>query len=283
VSTTVDNLRPAPVQIGARRLEGKSVLILGASAGIGAAAARRFAAEGASLIVAARRKDRLDDLVAELRSDGADAKAVPVDVTDEDAVQAAVQAALDRFGRLDGAFNTAGLLGENKLLADTDSEHVRRVVDINLLGSYYAMKHEIRAMVSGGGGSIVNTSSVGGLVGVARFADYSASKWAVIGMTKSAALGYGAHNVRINAIAPGATMTEMYDAWLPTDDAKARMASRSPMGQIALPDDVARAALFLLSDESRWTTGSVVVVDGGLTAGTTHATGASAAPPPGAS
>lgn len=269
MSRAGDNLRPAPLQIGARRLEGKTILIFGASSGIGADAARRFAAEGASVVVGARRKDRLDDLVAELRAAGEQTEAVAVDVTDEEAVRVAVQTTLDRFGRLDGAFNNAGLLGENKLLVETDSDHVRRVIDTNLLGAYYCMKHEIPAMIEGGGGSIVNTASVGGLVGVALFAEYSASKWGVIGMTKSAALGYGEHNVRVNALAPAATMTEMYDGWLPTDDAKARIASRSAMGQIALPDDVARAALFLLSDESRWTTGSVLVVDGGLTAGTT--------------
>jgi NAD(P)-dependent dehydrogenase (short-subunit alcohol dehydrogenase family) len=269
MSTAADNLRPAPLQIGTRRLEGKTILIFGASSGIGADAARRFAAEGASVVVAARRRDRLEALVAELRADDAQAEAVAVDVTDEDAVRAAVQTTVDRFGRLDGAFNNAGLLGENKLLVETDSGHVRRVIDINLLGTYYCMKHEIPAMIECGGGSIVNTASVGGLVGVAFFPGYSASKWGLIGMTKSAALGYGKDNVRVNAIAPAATMTDMYDGWLPTDEAKARVASRSPMGQIALPDDVARAALFLLSDESRWTTGSVVVVDGGLTAGTT--------------
>lgn len=262
-TTPVNNHNPKPITIEARRLQDKVILITGASAGIGAAAARRFAAEGAHVVVGARRTDRLEQLVKELTSQGHQALALPLDVTDEDSVRLAVAATVKRFGRLDGALNNAGLSGGGKPLAESDSAHTRRVIDVNLMGVYYSLKHEIPALLKNGGGSIVNVSSVGGLVGVPTIADYVASKWGVIGMTKSAALEVAAQNVRINAIAPGSTRTEMFDAWLPTDEAKAEVAAWSPMNQIALPDDMARVALFLLSEESRWTTGTVIVADGG--------------------
>lgn len=261
--TAHPNHRPEPLTMGAQRLEDKVVLITGASAGIGDAAARRFAAEGAKVVVGARRRDRLDRLVEELRADGGEALAVTLDVTDEDSVAAAVDAALERFGRLDGALNNAGLSGKAAPITETDSEDFRQVLDVNVLGVFHGVKHQVRAMKASGGGSIVNVSSVGGIIGMPNLGDYIASKWGVVGLTKSVALEYGATGVRVNAIAPGSTRTEMYDAWLPSAEAQAHVAAFSPMDQIALPDDVARTALFLLSDESRWTNGTVIAVDGG--------------------
>lgn len=263
VSTAHPNHNPAPITIEAQRLAGKTIFITGASSGIGAAAARRFVAEGADVVVGARRTDRLDSLVDELASRGGNALAVGLDVTDEESVARAVQAALDRFGRLDGAVNNAALVGSGKPIVDTDSAYVRQVIDVNVLGVYLSMKYEIPAMLASGGGSIVNVSSVGGLIGMPNISEYIASKWGVIGMTKSVALEYAASGVRVNAIAPGSTKTDMYDAWLPTPEAQAAVAAYSPMNQIALPDDMARVALFLLSEESRWTNGTVIAADGG--------------------
>jgi len=263
VSTAHPNHTPEPVTISARRLEDKVVFVTGASGGIGEAAARRFAAEGASVAVGARRRDRIDQLVAELEADGHDALAVDLDVSDEASVAAAIAATVDRFGRLDGALNNAALGGEGKPIVDTDSEYARRVIDVNLMGIYYSMKHQVPAMLASGGGSIVNVSSVGGIIGMPNISEYIASKWGVIGMTKSVALEYSGLGVRVNAIAPGSTKTEMYDAWLPTPEAQAEVAAYSPMNQIALPDDMARVALFLLSEESRWTNGTVIAADGG--------------------
>jgi NAD(P)-dependent dehydrogenase (short-subunit alcohol dehydrogenase family) len=257
------NARPAPLELQGRRLDGKVILVTGASAGIGAAAARRFVAEGARVVVGARRRELLDDLVGELTHDGGEALAVDLDVTDEDAVAAAVDLTVSTYGRLDGALNNAGLIGSGKPVTEIDSAYFRDVLDVNVLGVFHGVKHQVRAMRATGGGSIVNVSSVGGLIGMPDLADYIASKWAVIGLTRSVALEYRATGVRVNALAPGSTKTEMYDAWLPTDEAQAHVSAFSPMNQIALPDDMARAALYLLSDESRWTNGTTLAVDGG--------------------
>lgn len=263
ISTAHPNHNPKPITIEARRLEGKVIFITGASSGIGEAAARRFVAEGASVVVGARRRDRLDRIVDELTSDGGDALAVGLDVTDEASVAQAVVATVERFGRLDGAVNNAALSGAGKPIVETDSDYVRQVFDVNLMGLYYSLKYEIPAILGAGGGSIVNVSSVGGIIGMPNISEYIASKWGVIGMTKSVALEYASSGVRVNAIAPGSTKTDMYDAWLPTPEAQAAVAAYSPMNQIALPDDMARVALFLLSEESRWTNGTVIAADGG--------------------
>jgi A-factor type gamma-butyrolactone 1'-reductase (1S-forming) len=262
-STAHPNHNPDPVTIEARRLQDKVIFISGASTGIGEASARRFVAEGAAVAVGARRKDRLDELVEDLIAGGGEALAVPLDVTDEDSVAAAVQATVDRFGRLDGAVNNAALVGAGKPVTEVDSDYFRQVLDVNLTGVFHAVKHEIRAMLQSGGGSIVNVSSVGGIIGMPNISEYIASKWGVIGLTKSVALEFAGAGVRVNAIAPGSTKTEMYDTWLPTAEAQAEVAAFSPMNQIALPDDMARVALFLLSEESRWTNGTVIAADGG--------------------
>lgn len=262
-ASSTRNHHPEPLTISARRLEGKVVLITGASAGIGEAAARRFAAEGARVVVGARRTDRLEALVADLTAMGQEGLAVPLDVTDEDSVAAAVAAAVAHYGRLDGALNNAGLTGSGSTVADIDTDYFDRVMAVNLRGVFLCLKHQIPALLAAGGGSVVNVSSVGGLIGVPTIAEYVASKWGVIGLTKSAALEGAAAGIRVNAIAPGSTRTQMWDEWLPTEEAQAAVAAWSPMNQIALPDDIARLALFLLSDESRWTTGTVLAADGG--------------------
>lgn len=267
MTTAHPNNRPEPLTIAARRLEGKVILVTGASSGIGKAAARRFAAEGARVVVGARRTDLLDGLVEDIREDGGEARAVGLDVTDEGSVAEALTTTVETFGRLDGALNNAGLAGVGLPVIDIDSEHFRQVMDVNVLGVFHGIKHQVRAMLATGGGAIVNVSSVGGIIGMPNLADYIASKWAVVGLTKGAALEYGTTGVRVNAIAPGSTKTEMYDAWLPTPEAQAQVAAFSPMNQIALPDDVARAAMFLLSDESRWINGTVLAIDGGQHAG----------------
>jgi NAD(P)-dependent dehydrogenase (short-subunit alcohol dehydrogenase family) len=258
---------PPPLALAADRLAGRVVFVTGASSGIGRAAVRRFAAEGASVVAASRRQGRLDEVVAEARAAGGEAMAVPCDVTDEASVRDAVAATVDRYGRLDGAFNNAGGPGGQRLLHELDTGWFDLVVATNLRGPFLCMKHEVPAMLASGGGSIVNTSSIGGLVGGARNADYAASKWGLAGLVKCAALGYARQGIRVNAIAPGPTRSEMFDAWVPDDEARAGLAERFPMNYVADPDDMARAALFLLSDESRWTTGVVLPCEGGASAG----------------
>ncbi|GLY05466.1 glucose 1-dehydrogenase [Actinoplanes sp. NBRC 101535] len=259
--STHPNHHPAPITIEARRLEGKVILITGASAGMGEAAARRFAAEGARVIAGARRTDRLEALAKELSATGNEVVAVPLDVTDEASVAAAVATAVDRFGRLDGALNAAGITSDGTPLHEKPTDVYDRIMDINAKGVFLSMKYEIPALLAAGGGSIVNVSSIGGMVGVAGISEYVASKWAVNGLSKSAALELASFNIRVNALAPGSTRTEMWDQ-LPVHFQE-HLAAMAPMNQIALPDDMARAALFLLSDESRWTTGAIIPAEGG--------------------
>jgi NAD(P)-dependent dehydrogenase (short-subunit alcohol dehydrogenase family) len=250
-----------------RRLEDKVVLVTGASSGIGAAAARLFAAEGAKVVLAARRTDRTDAIVRELKDGGLKAIAVACDVTDEASVAAAVAATMDAYGRLDGAFNNAGHGGVRGPIHTLDVAAFDRVHDVNLRGVFLCLKHEAAVMTgTGRGGSIVNTSSIGGLVGGAGNSIYAASKWGLAGLTKCAALDYAAEGIRVNAIAPGPTRSEMFDRWMPTDEDRAQMAAFFPMNYIADPDDMARAALFLLSDDARWTTGVILPCEGGMSA-----------------
>lgn len=250
-----------------RRLAEKVVLVTGASSGIGEAAVRLFALEGAKVVCAARRTERLGVIVGELRAQGLEATAVACDVTDEASVEAAVAAAVGAYGRLDAAFNNAGHGGIRGPIHTLDVAAFDRVCDVNLRGVFLCLKHEAAAMLAQGhGGSIVNTSSIGGLVGGAGNSIYAASKWGLAGLTKCAALDYAAVGIRVNAIAPGPTRSEMFDRWIPTDEAREQMAAAFPMNYIADPDDMARAALFLLSDDSRWTTGVILPCEGGLSA-----------------
>ncbi len=261
-------LSPPPLDFVADRLLGRVTMVTGASSGIGDAAARRFAAEGAVVVAAARRLERLEPLVEEIRKEGGEALAVQCDVTDEDSVRAAVDATVSMYGRLDGAFNNAGVSGGHRLLHELDVAKFDEVIATNLRGPFLCMKHQIPAMLAVGSGSIVNTSSIGGLVGSATNNDYAASKWGLAGLIKCAALGYARSGIRVNAIAPGPTSpSEMFDFWINTEESRAEMAGHFPMNYIAHADDMARAALFLLSDEARWITGHVLPCEGGASSG----------------
>jgi NAD(P)-dependent dehydrogenase (short-subunit alcohol dehydrogenase family) len=251
----------------AGRLADKVVFVTGASSGIGAAAVRRFAAEGAIVVGGSRRTDRIGALTAALVDEGLRASALACDVRDEASVAAAIAAVVARHGRIDGAFNNAGVGGGHRPIHQLPAAKFDEVIATNLRGVFLCMKHEIAAMLETGGGSIVNTSSIGGLVGGAMNGDYAASKWGLGGLTKCAALEYARRGIRVNAIAPGPTRSEMFDRWIPTDEARAAMAAHFPMNYIAAPDDMARSALFLLSDDAMWTTGVVLPCEGGASAG----------------
>ena len=257
---------PEPLTLTSSRLAGRVILVTGASSGIGAAAVRRFAAEGAVVAAAARRTERIESLAAELRESGSQVIAVPCDVTNEHSVAETVKEVVRAFGRLDGAFNNAGTGGVQRPLHEIDTEAFDRVLATNLRGPFLCMKYEVPAMLDSGGGSIVMTSSIGGLVGAPNNTDYATSKHGLAGLVKCAALDYARRGIRVNAIAPGPTRSEMFDQWLPTEEARAMMADFTPLNYIADPDDMARAALFLLSDESRWTTGVVLPCEGGSSA-----------------
>ncbi|MFF4551275.1 SDR family NAD(P)-dependent oxidoreductase [Streptomyces sp. NPDC001435] len=252
---------------GTAPLAGKVVLITGASSGIGAAAGRVFARQGAVVVLTARREDRLRDLVAELRDTGAEARYHAMDVRRGEEVRRAVQHTVEHYGRLDAAFNNAGVGVEKVPLHLLEDEAYELVMETNVRGVWNCMRHEIAAMVQGGGGAIVNTSSVGGLVASSTAAPYIASKHAVIGLTKAAAVEYAAHRIRVNSIAPGLTRSEMVDEWFAVSPAAAEKAYRSaPQGRAAEPEEVAETAAWLCSDRASFVTGATLPVDGGRTA-----------------
>lgn len=249
-------------------LKDKVIVVTGASSGIGADAARLFAREGAAVVLGARSGDRLRELTQELEREGHRASYAVCDVTRVREVQGLVDTALDRFGRIDGGFNNAGISQGGGDLADITEDKFDELVAVNLKGIWLAMRAELRAMLAAGaGGAIVNNSSVGGLRGGPGLSCYSATKHAVIGLTRSAAHDYGRHGIRINAIAPGTTDTAMIAAWKSRDPAvEDRLNAMTPLARGAHPSEVAEAAAWLLSDRASYISGAVLAVDGGMTA-----------------
>jgi NAD(P)-dependent dehydrogenase (short-subunit alcohol dehydrogenase family) len=269
VSGTRDDIIPSPLKLRCTRLADKVILIVGASSGIGAAAVRRFAEEGATIVAAARRVPTLEALVGELAADGLNASYVGCDATDEASVEAAVRTVLERHGRLDGALNTVGVMGSGGRLHEVDVADFDAVQRVNSRGTFLLMKHEVAAMLETGG-SIVNTSSALGLIGYSKLPEYGASKAALHSLTRSAALAYGRNRIRVNAFAPGPTISGIFDD---SDEQLERLrivAGGTPLNYVALADDMARVALFLLSDEARWITGAILPADGGISAGRTR-------------
>ena len=245
------------------RLEGKVAVIIGASAGIGAAAARIFSELGASVVLGSRDEAAIEAGVAEIEAHGGSAAALKVDVAAEGAVEAAVAVALERFGRLDIAFNNAGVQGPARPLAEQSEDDFDRIIDVNLKGVWRAMRAELPAMLERGG-AIVNTASVGGLVAAPGISPYCASKHGVIGLSKAAALDY-APKIRINVIAPGAIDTAMFNDWMTEPAARQRMVDLHPLGRVGEPREVAETVAWLCSDVASYITGAVIPIDGGYT------------------
>lgn len=247
-------------------LAGKSVLITGASGGIGAAAARVFAAEGASVMLAARSQDLLEGVTDELRDAGHDAEYVVADVSTGADVARAVDATVEKFGRLDGAFNNAAM-GQGGRLDDVSEAELDRILDVNVKGVWFCLREELRAMRPARGGSIVNVSSIGGYRGSPGFGAYQATKHAVLGLTRTAAHDSGPDGIRVNALAPGPILTAMVlkgDGEVP-EPVRARVAA-TPLRKAGMPEEVAHAAAWLLSDRASHVSGVTLPVDGGLTA-----------------
>ncbi len=246
-------------------LTGKVVLVTGASSGIGEAAARVFAQEGATVVVTARREDRLAALVGELRDKGAKAAYAVGDIRVAEDVARAVDFTVAEYGRLDAAFNNAGIGGDRTPLHLMGEDVYDSVMDTNVRGVFNCLRHEIAAMLATGGGSIVNNSSVGGLVAIPTAAPYIASKHAVVGLTRAAADEYAKQGVRVNAIAPGTTRSEITLDWFGRNPGLQDMVnSLTPQGRTAEPEEIAQAAAWLLSDRCPFLTGTVVPVDGGF-------------------
>lgn len=247
-------------------LTGKTILITGASSGIGESAAHLFAREGANVVITARRKAELDRVARDIAAGGGNVLAVQVDTTDAGELERAVAAAAERWGRLDGALNNAGRSQGGGRLAEVTDETFDSVLEVNFKGVWLAMRAELQAMTAEGaaGGSIVNVSSIGGTVGAAGQSVYGATKAAVIAMSRAAAVEYGRDGVRVNAIAPGATMTEMMVSWQQRDPGIVeRLSSLAALGRPGQPDEIAEAAAWLLSDRASYVTGMTLGVDGG--------------------
>ena len=257
-----DDITTDSLERGTDRLTGWVAVIVGASAGIGAETARELASRGTNVVVAARRREALEAVVASTQAlGGGIVEPFVADTTNPDDLKALVRFAVERFGRVDYAVNNAGISGRGAVL-ELEKEFVERVLSVNLAGMFWALQAELPE-IEKNGGAIVNTSSVGGLVGVPGLSAYAASKWGVIGLTKSVALEYATRGVRINAIAPGATATEMLMSG--SQESRDFLTSLAPMKRISEPIEIARAIVFLLADAT-YTTGTGLTADGGQSA-----------------
>lgn len=244
-------------------MDKKVILITGGISGIGRAAALAFAKQGDTVVVAGRREAEGKAFEAELRSLGGDALFVRTDVRQDAEVAALVDQTIARFGRIDAAVNAAGTEGQPGLITDQTAESYAATFDTNVLGTLLSMKHEIRVMQAQGRGNIVNVSSTFGQRGAACASVYVASKHAVEGFTRAAALETASFGIRVNAVAPGATQTDMLDRFTGNEENKAGLLSTVPMKRAGHVDELAGAIVFLASDQAGYMTGQVLGVDGG--------------------
>lgn len=252
-------------------MKDKVVIITGAAMGLGFAAAKDLASKGAKLVLVDFNEEKLQSSEKELKDEfpSLETLSVVADVSDEEAVKNYVDKTVEKFGRIDGFYNNAGIEGKQALVADYDMDTFKKVIDINLMGVYYGLRYVLPVMQKQEYGRIVNVASVGGIRGVLNQTPYVASKHAVSGMTKNAALEYGKYNILTNAIAPGAILTPMVAAsfkQVNPDDPKAAekaFASSNPTRRLGEPEDVAKVVTFLLSDDNAYVSGQTLAIDGG--------------------
>lgn len=247
--------------------DGRAVVVTGGGLGIGRAAAMAFAREGARVVIGDRDETSGEETARTILDTGGEASFLRTDVTLEADVKALIDHAVCTYGRLDAAFNNAGIDGDLCPLVDHSEENYRAVMDVNVKGVWLSMKYEIPRMIEQGGGAIVNNSSVAGLIGAPGMALYAASKHAVVGLTRSAALEYASRGVRVNAINPGVIDTEMVDRFAAARAIEKKDLDRlHPIGRIGRVEEVASSVLFLCSDRAAFVTGHCLAVDGGFTA-----------------
>lgn len=246
-------------------LNGKTAIITGASSGIGYETAKLFASEGANVVVAARRQSELEKLVAAIESNGGKAVALAGDVSDEAYARSLVELAETEFGGLDIGFNNAGSNGEMGPTSEISLKGWQEALNINLTGAFLGAKYQIPAMQKRGSGSLIFTSTfVGYTVGMPGTAAYAASKAGVLGLMKTLAVELGPQGIRVNAILPGGTATTMAEAWVDTPEKLAFVEGMHALKRRAMPEEIARSVLYLASDASSFTTGSAMLVDGGV-------------------
>ncbi|MDF1824815.1 MAG: glucose 1-dehydrogenase [Verrucomicrobiales bacterium] len=248
-------------------MKNKTILITGATSGIGKVTALKFGACGANVVISGRRESEGTAVAEEIIAGGGEAIFVRADIAREADVENLVAKAVEKYSRLDVAINNAGIETMGSIL-EAEESNFRQVFDTNVWGVLSSMKYEIPAMLNNGGGSIINTSSIAGHIGMAGLATYVASKHAVEGLTKSAALEYAKEGIRVNAVAPGGVATDMADRTFGTEGSESRegIAAAHPVGRIATAEEIANTIFFLASDESSFITGESIKVDGGFTA-----------------
>lgn len=248
------------------RLANKVALITGAGSGMGRLAAQVFAREGASVVAMEMNADALKETVALVEGDGGSIIGVRADVTAPADVQRAVAEGVRAFGRLNVLYNNAGIFPDDDTsVIETDDAVLQRVLNVNLKGVWLCCKYGIPELIKAGGGSVINVASFVALLGCTVPQDaYTASKGAVLSLTRSLAVQYGPHNVRANALCPGPILTPMLESLFPSEEERLKRLKRIPLGRFGRAEDIVNAALYLASDESSWTTGTTFVVDGGI-------------------
>jgi len=249
------------------RLADKTVLITGAGSGMGRLAAQVFAREGAQIVAVDVAEPALRETAASVEAEGGQILAVPADVSVAADVERAVAQGVRAFGGLNVLYNNAGIFpDEDGSVVDTDESVLQRVLDVNLKGVFLCCKYGIPCLIKAGGGSVINVASFVALVGCTVPQDaYTASKGAVLSLTRSLAVQYGRQGIRANAICPGPIMTPLLEGLFPNEEERLKRLNRIPLGRFGRAEDVVYAALYLASDESSWTTGTTFVVDGGIT------------------
>jgi NAD(P)-dependent dehydrogenase (short-subunit alcohol dehydrogenase family) len=249
-----------------KRLDGKVSLITGGGTGIGAACARMFAREGATVVITGRRKDALEEVAREIEKAKGRALVLAGSVTDEAHAQSAVAQAVRTFGTLNVLVNNAGAGAFGKLLHETDEATWNEMLAVNLTGTYRMIKAAVPEMMKAGGGSIVNVSSIASLVGIPMTAAYSASKGGMDALTRCVAMDYAQQQIRCNSVCPGLVDTPMASGLINNPEALTQIMTAYPLGRYGTPEEVAKLILYLASDESAWVTGSIFPIDGGMTA-----------------
>ena len=243
------------------------ILISGATSGIGAATALAFGKQNYQVVVSGRRQDKGQAVVDAIHETGGEATFIACDVSEPAQIEALVRQTIDTYGRLDVAFNNAGIEGDAFVPThEQNIDNYTRVFDVNVRGVLLSMKAQIPAMLSNGGGAIINNASIAGLIGFQGMSIYSASKHAVIGLTKTAALEYAGQGIRINAVAPGAVVTEMFERFAADEEVQNMVEASHPIGRAGTAEEIASAVLWLADANNSFTTGQTIPVDGGFTA-----------------